>query len=456
MNFPTDIDKFIGNHQNEKISVFFHTSAVQEALVNLKSFFQRGYKNVYAYIPENCVYELGLLSQDATFPKYREKAAYLLNSCSTVNAWSYRNMFSYKNKFLSSYHCDIALFVFYEPLAAAEFSKRMGTEENVFILSYDPYKINSGPNFPIPAGLSINRPCKPLNNVPSSDPYELEDILIIKSGSGQVVKEIKMSELKKFHGGGEALLFKAPSMPGKLLKIYNYCPGEYMVKKLKLLIGLGSMLSGCVLPTELVYRKGKCVGYVMNRVAGSDMNCVLSDYSDYKRKELIRNISVVLLELRMAQFIVSDLSAGNIHIGSDGKIRVIDCDSMECYCYPGGGVTRPYGHPDVTEDYFYKKLRTADQVNFSYAVMLFEILMGWKDPLVQKGLGDADPEWRKNKFPYTSRNGLGAEAEGVKTNEQKLKLWCQQPSAVRNGFEDVFTFKTTYDIGEWMKIMNIC
>lgn len=455
MDFIYDFERFHRNYSNKKIGVFFHTSLVQESLENLKSFFQRKKTNVFTYLPENCVYELKLLSQHSNIPIFREKASLLLDYCSTNNAWSYRGICSNKNTFLSSYHCDIAIFVFYEPAAAADFSKKMGNQSYVYILSYDPYDNNLIINSAIPIGENIRRVCKPLNNTPSQTPYKPEDLLVVKDRSRNTIKSFKMSELKNFHGGGEAILFTTPSLPGKLLKVYKFSLGDNMVNKLRLLITFSALFSGCVLPTELLYLKGRCVGYVMNKVEGMDLGCVLSDYNEVQRKQLIKDISVLLLELRMAQFIATDLSAGNIHIGKDGKIRVIDCDSMEFYQYPGGGITPPYGHPDITDDYFYNKLRNSEHVNFSYAVMLFEILLGWKNPLLQKGLGDVDPEWHKHKFPYANSNGCGVSAHGVCVNEAKLQEWCRQPLAIREGFVNVFTFQTTYDIGEWIKRIGI-
>ena len=455
MDFLYDFERFVRNYPGKQIGVFFHTSLVLETNEHLITFFQQKNHNITVYIPENCVYELKLLAQCSSVARFRQNAQLLLNKSSTGNAWSYRSMLSNKYTFMNSYHCEIALFVFFEPVAAEAFSRNMGTRKDVFILSYDLYNTNCVFNSAIPCGNLVRRNCKPLNNMPAKDPYKPEDVIIVQNRNRQTVKELKMSDLKIFRGGGESLLFTTPSLKGKILKVYKFIPGDNMVNKLRLLITFSPLFSGCVLPTELLYRRGKCIGYVMDQVYGADMGIVLSDYNEVQRRELIKNTSTLLLELRLAQFIVTDLSSGNIHIGKDGKIRIIDCDSMELNEYPGGGVTPPYGHPDVTDVYFYSKLRNTDHIDFSYAVMLFEILLGWKNPLTQKGLGDADPEGRKNKFPYANKNGLGIAANGVCANEEKLKKWCQQPLAVRDGFVNVFTFQTTYDIGEWIKILSI-
>lgn len=454
MNLLSDFASFRIKHPNKKISVFFHTSAVLESADNLKKFFEQNSRYMYAFIPENCVYELRLLSECSSFSKYREKASFLLEHCSTGNAWPYRDMYTYKSSVLSSYHCEVGLFVFYEPLAASDFSQHMGNQQGVFILCYDPYS-KRGNVFS--AGQSIARPCLPMNNSTSVDFFKPEDILVLKDRDGREINRISMSKLTEFHRGGEAFLFKTDLMPGKIFKIYNkYCPCEMMVNKLRQLLTINSLASGCVLPTELLYRNGKCVGFVMNQVSGQDLGCSLPRINEVQRKQLIKDISLVLLELRMVQFVVTDLSAGNIHIGRDGKIRIIDCDSMEFYAYPGGGTTPPYGHPDVTEDYFFKKLRTTDHVNFSFAVVLFEIMMGWTNPLLQKGLGDTEPQWRKHKFPYANNGKQGIAAYGTQPNNAKLNVWCSKSQSVREGFEDVFNFKTTYDIGEWLKMIGLC
>jgi len=450
-----DFERFRRNHYGKKIGVFLHTSIILDSLNHLKNFIDRNESNVSVFLPDNCVYELKLLSKYSSFPINRDKAKFVLNSNMKNCTWTFVDMINFKRSILEKHDIDIALFVFFDPPTASYFSSRMGFLQNVFLLNYDPYDSTRVFNTPISIGSPIVRFCKPLNTSKLSEPFTKKDKLLVCDKNRKVIKELYMSEMQPFNcGGGEAKLFTHPSMPSKVFKVFAFNIGDVMTEKLKHLIPYSTVFQSCVFPTELVYREDKCIGYVMDKIDGKTLDCVLFSFSNEDRINLIRKLSVIILELRLAQIAVTDLSSGNIFILENGIIRLIDCDSMEFYYFPGGGVTPPYGHPDVTEDYFYKKLRTTDQVNFSFAVMIFEILMGWKNPLIQKGVGDDDPVWKKNKFPFDNYKGIGVVASGVKVNDEFLKVWRDCPLAIREGFVDVFTFKTSYDIGEWIKRMN--
>ena len=458
MDFLYDFDHFVRNHPGKKISVFFHTSFILEPNENIRRFFQEQKANVYSYIPENCVYELKLLSQHSNVFRFKNNAKELLTRCSINNAWSYHDMCQYKNSFLSFYHCEVALFVFYEPAVAASFSKLMGYCDSVFILSYDIHNMSRYViNTPQQTGHPFRRLCEPANNRYVGIAEVKTQMFEVRDRQDVRRQYISGDKLNFFDGGGESAgIYKTDIMPGKLLKIFNYQPGEGMLKKLKALVdfGEGASIKDCVFPTGLLYCHNVCVGYVMNQLVGLNLGCKLSSYNASERRDLIRRLLLSLLELRIRQLYVADISLGNFFIDNNNNIRILDCESMEVGSWPGGGVTDPYGHPDVTKDYFYKRLRDPDHINFALAVLLFEILLDWENPLTQKGLGDSEPKWRKNKFPYANLNGVGVQAAGVVANKQKLEEWRRQPQAIREAFVEVFNFRRTYDIGEWIKAIG--
>ncbi len=456
MDFIKDLNRFCANHADKQIAVLFHTSTILNSLAQLQEFFSNQRSNVYAFIPENCVYELKLLAKCSSFPKYREKASFLLEHCSTTNAWAYRDICKFKDVFLKSYQSDIAVFVFFEPAAASAFSEQLGSVPDVYILNCDPYNRKCTNCTPVFSGTRIDRVCFSLRSTELTECTKGAKQFTVRDGMGKTVATLATNELKKFHSGGEAVLYTTPALPGKVVKIFNRVPNKNMVRKFIQLLPLSAKIVGCVLPEALLYCNDVCVGYIMKKLNGSDLGSAMSDFSDAQRKQLVRDVSVILLELRLTQILVTDISSGNVYIDANDRICFVDCDSMEMYCFPGGGTTYPYGHPDVTEDYFYNKLRKPEHFNFSYAVLLFHLLLGIENPLIQKGLGDEDPQWKKHKFPYANQNGKGVCAPGTTANERKLAVWCQQSEAVREGFVGVFNFQTTYDIGEWIKMIGIC
>ncbi len=455
MDFNYDLGRFVRDNPGKRIAVIFHTSVVLESVDNLKSFFSSKSANVDVYATKNSISELELLSKHSTYPRYREKAKLILENIITGGAWSATDMCTFSNEFLDSYHCDVAVFVFYEPAAAQELSEKMGKLANTYILSYDPYESKTPLNLAKPVGSDITRKCIPLTLTPRKQSFKPDDVLTVMDRKKNVVGSLKVSELDFFRNGGESMLFLSKTMPDKIIKLYKFVPDKHMTDKLKLMYTFRELFGSCTMPVEFIYLNGSCVGYVMEKLEGTDLGCILTDITEAKKLKLIRDLSVTILELRLAQFIITDFSMGNIFVLKNGGIRIVDCDSMEFHFYPGGGITPPYGHPDVTEDYYYKKHRKAEQVNFSYAVMLFEILLGWRNPLGRKGLGTREPEWRKDPFPYTNENGCAAVVEGMSVNEEKLKMWRKQSSDVRDGFVDVFNFRASYDIGEWISRIGL-
>ena len=136
-------------------------------------------------------------------------------------------------------------------------------------------------------------------------------------------------------------------------------------------------------------------------------------------------------------------------------IAFIDADSMEFSQYPGGGYTNPFGHPNIKIGDAYNRLRTFEEGNFGYAVLLFIMLLGWDNPLSQGGI-DGEPDWKVHKFPFsTNWTGEGCVKYGVTVDPSLLDEWKAQPASVRKGFEEVFEFKATYDVGEWLACLKI-
>lgn len=466
----TDVDRFVEDHPTKNIGFFFHTSAVAEQYDNLEEYFQKikAYrkqgKMVCSYLSKNCVYELKLLEElGSDVARCREKASLLLKSCYHENTWSYQDIRKYKDQFLKCYSLDCAVFVFYDPASADDFSRRLGALENVIVFSYNPYLFHTleGHGQRIyRSGCEIRRRCSRLKNAasPQQTKYSPKptDLLTVTRRDGTVVRQIKGSELRGAPNcpeGGEARVYCVDEMPGKLLKIYHKNVGEGMVKKLKCMMINSKWLPHCVLPTELLYVGDRCIGYVMDRLEGRDLRTLFNqnEYTDEQSLELAKKLSAVVMELRCRQFEITDFSEGNVFVDNHEKVWIIDCDSMEYVCYPGGGTTYPFGHPDVDAGYFNTKLRTRQQVDFSYAVMLFDLLLGWSNPLTQGGA--EKPLWRgEYAFPFTTDSkGRGTAVDGAIVPETKLRNWCRQSTEVRTGFEDVFNFREIYDIGEWMR-----
>lgn len=485
---PTkEILKFIEKYRSFKIGIFLHTSVVLETKANFDAMisFSRNY-NVKFWLPENCYYELRLLSLYSSKESLKNKAARIIEAIGSNIAWSYNDMYKRKERVPYKHHYNKGLFVFYEPTVACEFSKKFSSSKNDqnFVLSFDPYYAvcaeteenkhiyisDRGRGFLGASDIYISKagkemPCRciPLNNTVNLQ-NKKDTVFHIKNADNKTVLELTKADLKFMDYGGEGEIFTTPKLPGQCVKIYDkFCPSEHTEKKLKFLMFYDGQLAGGVFPTNLIYCGDHCVGFVMKKCSGKNLRTTLNNpqyqspilCNNSKRLELIKRISAVLLEMRINQISVSDLSLNNIFILNDGSIKMIDTDSMEVLRYPGGGVTPPFGHPEVTSECFYKKLRTSEQKNFSYAVLLFNILFGvTQHPLMQADLDN--PEWKKDPFPYTNKrwSRKGCVAFGARVNPEKLRQWQALPEGIRKGFIETFSFNSTYDIGDWIKYLK--
>lgn len=450
---------FIKDNDGKKVAIFLHTSTVSIRKHNLEIMKKLKSKNVTFYIPDNCICELNLLKKYSSMPVLRKKAENLLNIFGDRRSASHKQMVDFQESVSKIYGYDKALFVFCEPAAASEFSRKFCFDNKNFILSYNPYLTGREKLHKCSAGEAVSRSCKPISNtLKLSKP----DKISIKNADGIEKMNIAFSSLGgPIGGGGEADIYETEKMPGKVIKIYSeFYPGEDLVKKIKCLASFYHSTECCAFPSELVYCGDKCIGFVMDKVDGDTLgkaiSNVLSNTNKKKKQELMLNFSASLLEARINQLIVADLSPRNAIVKNDGRVVFIDVDSMEFSCYPGGSITKPFGHPGFDIADAYSRLRTLEETGFSYAVMMFWFTMGWEYPNSQKGVAIEDLDWNTHKFPFgNTLLGKGCEVSGTSVKKEKLDIWKSQAKHVREGFVDVFTKHKTYDIGEWLKRLDL-
>lgn len=451
------ITQFANGNRDKRIGVVLSTAMILDTSANIRKL--SAMSNIRFFLPDNCFCEWKLLSEWGSKPAIREKAKLMIHQFENARVWPMQMIYDHQNEFVMKCPCDVLLFVFCEPAVAEEFSTKFtSTKKRCYIISINPYSIDGKDNVICGnVGCAIKRISKPLNNTVSFSAKH--DNLTVRDRDGRVICPLKRENLEDCILGGEAEVYSSSLLPGKLIKLYSeWLPGENTVNKLKILINYKDWTVGSF-PVYLVYNeKNDCVGFVMEKFDGKNLYKALNSNNMFttasEKYMLIKKVSAVLLECRITQLVVADLSLNNIFVATDGSIHLIDCDSMDAYNYPGAGVTPPFGHPDVTQEYFYKKLRTHEQSNFSFAVLMFCILLGWDNPLSQGGVNK--PEWRVHSFPLTNSvlTGEGCAKPGVVISNDKLSRWKSLPKDVRTGFINVFNFKNTYDIGSWMLMMK--
>ena len=147
---------------------------------------------------------------------------------------------------------------------------------------------------------------------------------------------------------------------------------------------------------------------------------------------------------------VNDLSFNNVLIDTKDNVGFVDCDSFQITNYPGGGITKIYQHPEISDAEFSTKLREPRHEYFALAVLLFQCIFG-DEPLrqVQFAFDDTELNWNTATFP------LQIDDYSNKSNKSIQAIWFKQPRELRKAFFDEFTFRQDISIGSWTRILGI-
>ena len=484
----------------KKAAVFFHTSVLCAITAELKSAISTPYQPILDYyVPENCYYEIKLLVQCRDIGRIRENARLLTENSGKNSADGAKitisddltELYAGKIDICGKYNCDEAVFIFLSYKAADDFRHRIKNLSGVRILCADPILDVKLPDKPVsPRELPAIKPEKTgFSNTPLS--FSADDSFTITSADrGTVPVRAAFSEFGFLSRGGEGTLYTSDKMSGKLIKLFLHKPEAGTVEKLKALMKHSGKIPYCTLPDALVYHDGECVGFVMDKLSGKDLELLFRETegkaaelyqryhdtgedkldkfyeeTDRLKTKIIKDLTVGLLLLRLISFTPTDLSSSNVMVGSSGDVSFIDCDGGEFMLYPGGGSKSPFAHPNDTPDNYFKALRPYEYIDFSYAVLLWQFLFGNRHPLNQKAEYDT-LEWGKMAFPLANDPyGKGICAGGCRADESSLSIWRGLNTDIRKAFTDAFTFGKTdgtkiyseriRDIGGWIKLTGL-
>lgn len=436
--------EFFNQREGERITVMLDTGALLAD--DLDAFFESLPKNVKVRIPWDCWKEIDFLRKYGNYTGIKKNADTILSRFHRgcwKEATDVNNIVDNSRLLFGCFKTEVILFVFCEPLAAEAVSRRIGAVPNMYYVVISPFD-----RFPLHPVYSMGEhyvmPRRPF--VFAGDFNVTENSVYFVDGYGK----IKGSELTEENSGGEATLYSCSKLPGRLIKIFNRKPNRIMGQKLEFLRNCSKVFKNCVLPEGLVYHNGECVGYIMKKVTGETMLQFKNRApNENERLDMIRNLFVLLNEMRIMSFLVTDLSNRNVFV-ENGKPVLIDCDSMQCCHYPGGGVTFPFGHPDITADFAYSKMRSHEHFNYSVAVMLWQLLLEWDNPYTQDGKDCQTCSPVDSSFPFT----VSGMVDGITTRADKLERWQSLPESLREAFCKTFNMEKSYSIGEWFELLQ--
>ena len=208
--------------------------------------------------------------------------------------------------------------------------------------------------------------------------------------------------------GGEGAVFELEGAPSLVGKLYHRAPTSRKAQKLRRMIAMSRPDLGSVAcwPSHLLLdsRKNDVVGFVMPKVAGYREIHTL--YSPAQRKGtfpradwafLIRtavNCTVAFERVHDLGCVIGDVNQGNVLVGRDALVRLIDCDSFQVSdgstvyrCNVGVAHFTP---PELRGTSFQTVNRSVQHDLFGLALLIFHLLMMGRHPFAGRFKGSGD------------------------------------------------------------------
>lgn len=222
--------------------------------------------------------------------------------------------------------------------------------------------------------------------------------------------------------GGEGVIHTVVGRPELLAKLYRRAPSTYDVEKLDTLVRAATpdLLTVAAWPTDCLKNEtGAVVGFVMARVLdGRPLHELYSPRSRVQHfpsadfrflVHVASNAARLFAAVHRAGFIMGDVNPGNILVRNDGTLAAVDCDSLQVgdgarFRCPVGTVL--YLAPELVGQNLWTVPRTANDVAFGLAVLLFHLLFMGRHPFAGRFLGSGEMPIEKAiaecRFAYSS------------------------------------------------------
>lgn len=234
--------------------------------------------------------------------------------------------------------------------------------------------------------------------------------------------------------GGEGSVFEVPALLGQVAKLYHQQPDLKKQAKLTFMASTADqqLLSYVAWPQETLHtsRGGPVVGFLMPKVTGRDP--VHMVYSPAHRRQdrpkaawdfllfVARNTAAAFEALHSHGHVLGDVNQGNVLVGNDSKVVLIDSDSFQVnargtlhLCEVGVSHFTPPELQGLSS--FDGFTRTANHDNFGLALLIFHLLFGGRHPYsgvpLRSGVGDAlESDIKASRYAYardSQSRGIG-------------------------------------------------
>jgi DNA-binding helix-hairpin-helix protein with protein kinase domain len=230
--------------------------------------------------------------------------------------------------------------------------------------------------------------------------------------------------------GGEGAVFAVEGQKDRVAKIYASPPDHRKAQKLIVMAEAASpsLLKIAAWPIDLLGdSKGAVRGFIMPRmVARRDIHELYSPKSraeafpeaDFRfLAHVAANIARAFAVVHEQGHVLGDVNHGNLLVGADGTVMLIDCDSFQI----GNGTnvfTCDVGVPLFTAPELHGRtfrglVRTANHDRFGLAVLLFHLLYMGRHPFAGRYVGAGDMPIEKAVSEYRFAYGPDRAANGM-------------------------------------------
>ncbi|WP_426399495.1 helix-hairpin-helix domain-containing protein [Ralstonia sp. R-29] len=258
--------------------------------------------------------------------------------------------------------------------------------------------------------------------------------------------------------GGEGAVFEVEGRPELVAKVYHSSLNAIRQSKLAYMASSvdQSILNYAAWPQETLHVKpnGAINGFLMAKVVNREPIHKL--YSPAHRKQdfpraawdfllyVARNTAAAFSALHAQGHVIGDVNQGNVVVGADSKVSLIDCDSFQIraqntvhFCEVGVPHFTPPELQGTTS--FASTQRTTNHDNFGLALLIFHLLFGGRHPFsgvpLRSDVGNQlEADIKAFRFAYSRT----ARARGFDAPPNALTL-ALVPDSVGSLFERAFT-----------------
>lgn len=279
--------------------------------------------------------------------------------------------------------------------------------------------------------------------------------------------------------GGEGAVYEVLSNPNQVAKLYNqhHMPDARKQAKLRFMVATADdqLLSYAAWPQETLHKSqnGTVIGFLMPKVTGrAPIHMIYSpahrrqDYPKAAWDFLLfaaRNTAAAFAAIHSHGHVLGDVNQGNVMVGNDSKVVLIDCDSFQInangethLCKVGVSHFTPPELQGLSS--FDSVKRTFNHDNFGLALLIFHILFGGRHPYsgvpLHKYVGEAlEADIKAFRFAYAR----DAQSRGISPPPKSIPL-SLVPDAMEAMFEIAFTERGASggrpSAQQWMSVLD--